>query len=94
MNHRLLVSILGLSWLIAPFAYPQAAKTNSSYTVPHTPDGQPDLQGIWNSATITTLERPADLAAKAFFTAKEADAYEKKFAVEANRDIRGANGAT
>ena len=94
MNHRLLVSILGIGCLIAPSAYAQAAKTNSSYTPPRTPDGQPDLQGIWNNATITTLERPADLGDKAFFTAKEADAYEKKFAVEANRDVRGANGAT
>jgi hypothetical protein len=93
VNHRLLVSILGLSWLIAPAAYPQAAKTNSSYTPPRTPDGQPDLQGIWNNATITTLERPAELGAKAFFTPQEAAAYEQRFAVEGNRDVRNPNPA-
>jgi hypothetical protein len=37
-------------------------KTSSkSWTVPRTPDGQPDLQGVWSNATITPLERPAEL---------------------------------
>ena len=93
MNQRLLVSILVLGGLAAPAAFPQAAKTNSSYTPPRTPDGQPDLQGIWNNATITPLERPAELGSKAFFTPQEAAAYEKKFAVDANRDVRSSNGA-
>src|SRR5262245_58331262 len=39
-----------------------------------TPDGQPDLQGIWTMATFTPLERPASLAGKQFFTAEEAAA--------------------
>jgi hypothetical protein len=41
-------------------------------------DGHPDLQGIWNNVTLTPLERPRDLAGKAFFTAEEAAAYEKQ----------------
>jgi hypothetical protein len=44
----------------------------------HTRDGHPDLQGLWTNVTITPLERPRDLAAKAFFTPEEAAAYEKK----------------
>ena len=28
---------------------------------PRTPDGKPDLQGIWSNATITPLERPQNL---------------------------------
>src|SRR5262245_20956298 len=42
-----------------------------------TPDCQPDIQGVWTFATITPLERPADLARKAFFTEAEVAAYEK-----------------
>jgi hypothetical protein len=38
----------------------QAAKT---YTPPRTPDGKPDLQGVWNSATLTPFERPKEFAA-------------------------------
>ena len=42
-----------------------AAQTPSAFTkpvvsanVPRTPDGKPDMQGIWDAATITPLERP------------------------------------
>jgi hypothetical protein len=38
------------------------ATAQKPWTVPHTPDGQPDLQGIWNNATLTPLERPAEYA--------------------------------
>jgi hypothetical protein len=69
------------------------AKT-SGYTPPRTADGQPDLQGIWNNATITALERPPAMAGKAFFTPAEADAFEKLTAVQNNRDERGPDGAT
>ena len=36
-----------------------------AWTVPRTPDGQPDLQGIWTNATLTPLERPRALADRA-----------------------------
>jgi hypothetical protein len=36
-----------------------------------TPDGQPDLQGIWSGATITPFERPAALGNKAVLTDAE-----------------------
>ena len=54
-----------------------------------TADGQPDLQGIWSNATITPLERPADLAGKQTFTAEEAAAYEKQAVDRNNADRRG-----
>ena len=57
-------------------------------------DGQPDLQGIWSNATITPLERPADLAGKATFTAEEAAAYEKQVAERNNVDHRTGNADT
>jgi hypothetical protein len=53
-----------------------------------TPDGQPDIQGVWTFATITPLERPADLAGKAFFTEAEVAAYEKDVLARTNRDRR------
>ena len=37
-----------------------------------TPWGDPDLQGIWTSATRTPLERPANLAGREFLTEEEA----------------------
>jgi len=39
-----------------------------------------NLDGTWNSATATPLERPRDLRDKPFFTAEEAAAWEQQFA--------------
>jgi hypothetical protein len=60
-------------------AKPAAAKSNaaSHWTAPRTPDGQPSLEGFWNSATYTPFERPANLKDKEFFTPEEAAAFEK-----------------
>ena len=41
---------------------------------------RPNLEGIWNSATATPLERPANLRDKPFFTAKEAAEFEAEIA--------------
>jgi hypothetical protein len=40
----------------------------------------PNLDGIWNSATATPLERPPELKNKAFFTPDEAAEYERRVA--------------
>ena len=48
--------------------------------LPRTPDGRPDLQGVWNFSTITPLERPEELADQAFLTAEEAAAFEQETA--------------
>ena len=54
----------------------------------NTSDGQPDLQGIWSSSTVTPLERPRDLAGKEFLTPQEAADYEKRVLQSNNRDRR------
>jgi hypothetical protein len=37
-----------------------------------TPDGKPDLQGVWTNATLTPLERPARFAGRPVMTEQEA----------------------
>ena len=62
------------------------------WTAPRTPDGYPDLQGIWTNATITPLERPAVWKDKAFLTEAEALAFEQQAAErreEADKPIPG-----
>ena len=67
----LISSILGMSLV--------AAQTQD-YIVPRTPDGQPDLQGLWTNDTITPMERPASLQGRAFLTEDEIAAMEENLA--------------
>ncbi len=41
---------------------------------------RPNLEGTWNSATATPLERPSSLKDKPFFTEKEAEEFEREVA--------------
>lgn len=58
-----------------------------------TADGQPDLQGIWTNATLTPLQRPAELANKPFFTEAEAATFAKERTVETDVDRAEAHRA-
>ena len=74
-------------FLIAIAAVIAAGQTPSSrYAAPRTPDGHPDLQGIWTNATLTPLQRSAEFASKPFLTEQEAAAYEKRRVEEGNVD--------
>jgi len=70
-----LVPVLAASALAAVTAAGQSA-----WTPPRTPDGQPNLQGVWTNATITPFERPANLRDKTFLTEAEAAAVERQAA--------------
>jgi len=55
---------------------------------PRTPDGKPDLQGTWTNATVTPLERPAELGKQQFFTREQAAQYAKNVVDNSNSDRR------
>jgi hypothetical protein len=87
MGYRGFASVCALAVVLAaslsgqtPAAVPRVKPKVAS--VPRTPEGHPDLQGIWTNATITPLERPAALAGKPTLTDAEAAALEKKSAQE------------
>jgi hypothetical protein len=64
------------------------AKAIKRWTLPRTPDGQPDLQGYWTNSTLTPLERPKELGEKEFFTEAEAATYEKQRLLRENSQAK------
>jgi hypothetical protein len=50
--------------------------------VGRTPEGHPDLQGLWLNDTATPLERAADVNGRATVTPEEAAAYEKRYQLD------------
>ena len=59
------------------------------------PDPHAGFEGIWNSATATPLERPAQLKDKPFFTPEEAAEWERQFArAQRGAPARGRREAT
>jgi hypothetical protein len=80
------VTVLGHGSIMAQ--RPAPAAPAAGWKAPRTPDGKPDLQGVWSFATLTPLERPKELADKAVLTAEEAAAFVKLQQERQNRDNR------
>ena len=69
--------------------FPAAGQPEPGWTLPRTPDGQPDLQGAWSYATITPLERPSEYAGREVLTAEEVAARSEDAATRVSSQRRG-----
>ncbi len=77
MIARILASITWLVILLAPAAA-QTKPAAAKWTQPTTPDGQPDLQGVWINSWATPLERPKELTGREFLTEQEVAEFRKR----------------
>ncbi|MEQ8955886.1 MAG: hypothetical protein RL120_17265, partial [Gammaproteobacteria bacterium] len=59
-------------------AGPLLAQANPDYVAPRTPDGHPDLQGVWENNTITPVERPEVFGDKQFLTDEDVTFLEQR----------------
>jgi hypothetical protein len=60
---------------------------------PRTPDGRPDLQGTWDFAQLTPLERPSEFANKDSVTEEEAEEFAQRRIETSNKDRRDGSAA-
>lgn len=72
--------VIAVALFLASAHYAEPQKQAKTWAQGRTPDGQPDIQGVWTSYTITPLERPARWAGKATLTPEEVKAYEDEVA--------------
>ncbi len=77
------VLVLAASVALAPAVGWSQPASPEDWEAPRTAWGAPDIGGIWNSSTVTPLQRPEALGDQAFLTAEEAAAIEQRV-VEAN----------
>jgi hypothetical protein len=70
MSYRFLTSMVALAVVALPAAA-QAVPASKTWTAPLTPDGQPDLEGVWLDNSATPLERPKALEGRQFLTDAE-----------------------
>ena len=96
MRHRPSTFMVIIAAVVAMTAAPvaQSQSTETQWTPPKTPWGDPDLQGIYNYGTSTPLERPLDLGDQQTFSDEESVELEATLAESMNQDRRdGGNEA-
>jgi len=73
------------AFALAPVSVAGQTAKAQPWTMPRTPDGHPDFQGIWDFRTATPVERPRELAGKEFFASdEEAAEFERRAAERIN----------
>jgi len=95
MRHRFFASTALLAVVVAVgLVAPASGQAQKKYNAPKTPWGDPDLQGVWNDATSTPLQRPATVGEKDVLSDEEAEEFQKSLAFDLSRDRRdGGNAA-
>jgi hypothetical protein len=94
MNIKISISLfftLICFFVFLPFVV-VAQYSSDTFQVARTSWGDPDLQGIYNTATITPFERPLELGEKAFYTPAEVAEIEAAYSADFARQGEADTG--
>ena len=83
MSRRLQVALVTVALVMPAPVWAQAGTDVASL---RTPDGQPDISGVFTFRTLTPLQRPEALAGQATLSAEDAAAFEASERRRLNRD--------
>ena len=83
--------VLATAW--AAWQPARLGAADPKFTLPMTPWGDPDFQGVWNSKTLTPLERADKFGGREFLTDQEAAQLETAAVEDRGRDNRAARGS-
>jgi len=87
---------LGAQAAQTPAQTPAKAPARAAGTPARTPDGHPDFQGLYDVATVTPLERPAEAGGRLVIPDEEAaaaEAYDRQREAKDGAQISGDRGA-
>ena len=84
MRWRVSVKLIACSFVLILAPLPVAAQND---TPMRTPDGQPDISGIFTFRTLTPLQRPTALEGQDTLSAEEAASFEASERTRLNRDL-------
>src|ERR1700678_4746059 len=71
MSKKLTALLLGAAVSALAMAAPPPAPAPAGHQAPMNAYGQPDLEGTWTNATLTTLERPKEYGTRKVMTPEE-----------------------
>lgn len=78
------IASLAIALLLSTSA---AAQSGNGSTPLRTPEGRPDLSGVWDFRTVTPLERPPELADQEFLSEEEVASYAAERVLASNADL-------
>ena len=87
MRFERLTAVITSAALFAVAAPIALAQSGNAPALKRTPDGQPDISGIFTFRTLTPLQRPAELGEKNALSAEEAAQFEAAERTRLNRDL-------
>ena len=86
------LAVLLAAALLVPAAATGQDDASDAWQAPRTPNGRPDLQGVWDFRSLTPLERPEALADQDVFSAEEAAQFTEERLAALDKDQPGPDG--
>ena len=86
MSHRLCAALVTVVSVVLVMPHPVCAQSEAAADLLRTPDGQPDISGVFTFRTLTPLQRPEALKGQATLSAEDAATFEASERRRLNRD--------